>query len=296
MRFSFDMDLAERSTYELEVLRVGMEHCSPRKKKILNIDARPSYSLHFVLFGQGILVSEDNVKHIVRRGQVFLLYQGEKYSYYPDPSDPWSYIWIDFAGEKAEKLFQLAGFTKEKICKSLKNFEFYISVLQDLYREYRAFSGYEIKCTAYFLSILDKLVRQEQDGKFLVKEQKNKKIVLDTVAYLSNNFNLDLTNETIAQESGISRSLLTEIFTEYFHMTPMQYLISYRISIACDRLQKTDMSIKEVAAWSGYDDEKYFSRVFRKEKGMSPQEYKSSKPEEDPFAWCRDFGGGFILK
>ena len=80
---------------------------------------------------------------------------------------------------------------------------------------------------------------------------------------------------------------LRGLFAEMLQITPVQYMNAYRIAIACERFQVTDMTVAEVAKWSGFDDVKYFSRVFRKEKGMSPQEYKKTKPNEDAFAWVK---------
>lgn len=104
---------------------------------------------------------------------------------------------------------------------------------------------------------------------------------------MNNNFNLPLTIEEIAAENGLAVRTLTALFAETLQMTPVQYMNAYRVSVACERFQITDMSISEVAKWSGFDDVKYFSRVFRKEKGMSPQEYKKTKPNEDAFAWVK---------
>ena len=95
------------------------------------------------------------------------------------------------------------------------------------------------------------------------------------------------TLEEIAAENGLAVRTLTALFAETLQMTPVQYMNAYRVSVACERFQITDMSIAEVAKWSGFDDVKYFSRVFRKEKGMSPQEYKKTKPNEDAFAWVK---------
>ncbi len=109
----------------------------------------------------------------------------------------------------------------------------------------------------------------------------------DILIYMNNNFNLPLTNDEIASENNLSVRALTALFAEMLQMTPVQYMNAYRISVACERFQITDMSVTEVAKWSGFDDVKYFSRVFRKEKGMSPQEYKKTKPDEDAFAWVK---------
>ena len=294
MRFSFDMDVGENDSCGFDIMRVGLEHCSPRKGPVDGV--RPSYSLHLVLFGRGNLQVGEDRSYILNRGQMFLLYKGEKYNYFPDSSDPWSYIWVDFTGEEVEKLFSLCGFSKEKCFIALKNFEEYIRLMRDMHSAYKASDMQKTRCIAYLLLIISNLIEQAQEDKIPLKERQNKKIVLDVVSFLSNNFNQPLTNETIAKESGVSLRTLTESFVKIIDMTPMQYLTSYRISIACERFQCTDMSVKEVAAWTGYDDEKYFSRTFHKEKGMSPQDYKRLKPQEDPFAWCRKIGGGFILE
>ncbi len=294
MRFSFDMGVGKDCSCDIDIVRVGVEHCSPHKYAVDG--NRPMYSLHVVVFGRGMLISDDKKKRIMRRGQAFLLYQGEKYNYYPDPSDPWSYLWVDFTGENVETLFEQCGFNREDFCVTVKNFEEIVRLMQDMYNEYRVHETYKSQCTAYFLLVVSKLIDQMSEQNISFKDRQSRKVVWDVVSFISNNFNMDLTNEMIAKESGVSLRTLTEFFVKNINMTPMQYLTSYRIAIACERFQKTEMSVKEVAVWTGYEDEKYFSRIFRKEKGMSPQEYKTRKPNEDPFAWCRNVGGGFILK
>ena len=54
----------------------------------------------------------------------------------------------------------------------------------------------------------------------------------------------------------------------------MQYLLTIRVNNAASLLETTDYSMAEIAAIVGYEDPLYFSRVFRKIKGMSPTEYR----------------------
>jgi len=54
----------------------------------------------------------------------------------------------------------------------------------------------------------------------------------------------------------------------------MQYLLTIRVNNAASLLETTDYSMAEISAIVGYEDPLYFSRVFRKIKGMSPTEYR----------------------
>ena len=57
-------------------------------------------------------------------------------------------------------------------------------------------------------------------------------------------------------------------------MTPMQYILSIRIANAQNLLETTGYTISEIAAIVGYDNPLYFSRIFKKQKGLSPKEYR----------------------
>ena len=75
---------------------------------------------------------------------------------------------------------------------------------------------------------------------------------------------------SIAQTIGISPSRLNEIFKLYTAMTPYQYYIKIKINKACRLLEQTDLSIKEAAFTLGFDDQFYFSRLFKQKTGIPP--------------------------
>lgn len=55
----------------------------------------------------------------------------------------------------------------------------------------------------------------------------------------------------------------------------MQYLLTIRVNNAASLLETTDYSMAEIAAIIGYEDPLYFSRLFRKIKGVSPRDYRN---------------------
>ena len=57
-------------------------------------------------------------------------------------------------------------------------------------------------------------------------------------------------------------------------MTPMQYVTSWRIQLARDALLSQNASVAEAADQVGYQSEAAFSRVFKKEMGLSPAKYR----------------------
>ena len=76
---------------------------------------------------------------------------------------------------------------------------------------------------------------------------------------------------------NLSPSYLTKIFKENFKTTPVQYLIKYRIEMACRLLQRSDMRIEDIALQTGFGSGNYFSRIFKSVVGVSPKDYRKEQ-------------------
>ena len=76
-----------------------------------------------------------------------------------------------------------------------------------------------------------------------------------------------------AQESGLSERSFYAMFKKWAGKTPVDYRNELRISAAASMLGSTDLSIAEIAGKTGFEDQYYFSRVFKQFTGISPGKY-----------------------
>lgn len=96
--------------------------------------------------------------------------------------------------------------------------------------------------------------------------------------YLIENLSKDVNFNQIANSLNYSSSYLTKIFCQYYDISPSRYLINLRISTAQKLLlHNPEMSIKQVGEQVGYQDQGYFSRIFKKYTGKSPFEYRDGE-------------------
>lgn len=82
-------------------------------------------------------------------------------------------------------------------------------------------------------------------------------------------------------QSGMSRSVFALRFKAAVGETPMQYLMRWRMLLACDRLQHSDDSVAIIAEALGYESESAFSTTFKRAVGCSPRQYSKSCDEDD---------------
>lgn len=92
-------------------------------------------------------------------------------------------------------------------------------------------------------------------------------------AYLNKNLSLMLSIEQVAQDLGISSSLLYKIVKRTTQKSPKEYLTSLLIIEAQRRLLYSPVSTKELAYDLGFSDPSYFSRVFKKYTGKSIRKF-----------------------
>lgn len=96
----------------------------------------------------------------------------------------------------------------------------------------------------------------------------------DAVIYFNEHYNKDLNIEEYAGSRHMSTSWFIRNFKKYMGVTPMQYVLSLRMSNAESLLEMTDYNVTEISSIVGYENPLYFSRMFKKQRGLSPSEYR----------------------
>jgi signal transduction histidine kinase/AraC-like DNA-binding protein len=113
------------------------------------------------------------------------------------------------------------------------------------------------------------------------------RLVRRAIAYIHENYTETLTREQMATHLAVSENYLTNCFQKEMGISPLTFLNRFRIKEACKLLGEGNQTITEVAFAVGFNDLTYFARVFHRETGVSPSEYrrgvrKSARPLPPP--------------
>ena len=104
--------------------------------------------------------------------------------------------------------------------------------------------------------------------------------IAETVGYMRERLNQSLRVPKLASMVGVSQSHFFALFKKQTGLAPMDFFTRMRMRRACELLESTRLSVKEIAAALGYDDQFYFSRVFKSVNRVSPSEYRSSEARQ----------------
>ena len=119
-----------------------------------------------------------------------------------------------------------------------------------------------------------KLKREQSDFAFMAS-QINDATTARILKYVTEHIDTpDLKIDDIADAMGMSRSVLYIKIKQQLGMTPIDFVRHVRIMRACELLKDTDESLSSVAFAVGFSDPKYFSKVFKRETGIVPTEYR----------------------
>ncbi|WP_113930443.1 response regulator [Bacillus sp. P14.5] len=108
------------------------------------------------------------------------------------------------------------------------------------------------------------------------KYQTEKNSMQQIEEYLQQHYQEDITLQEIADRFYLSREYISRKFKQDYKATITDYLTSIRMDRAKKLLENPHLKIYEVAYGVGYQNEKYFSKVFKKQEGVTPNEFRQS--------------------
>jgi len=101
-----------------------------------------------------------------------------------------------------------------------------------------------------------------------------RRLVRKAMAYLHEHYAEPISRQELACHIGMDDDYLTSCFRKELGVTPVTYLNRYRVNQARRLLTETNKNITEIAMEVGFSDSGYFSRIFRREVGCSPEAYR----------------------
>lgn len=103
---------------------------------------------------------------------------------------------------------------------------------------------------------------------------KNQDRILTMLTYIQENYARKLTLEEIAQACAVSTRECLRCFQTSIRQSPMEYLIEYRIQAAARLLETTNLSVTEIAMRTGWGSNSYFTKMFSRIRGKTPNTYR----------------------
>lgn len=143
--------------------------------------------------------------------------------------------------------------------------------------------GWYLSCKLELLRLFETIIRHQLllpaedvlSASSTRKIQRYKKIV----SYMEAHYQEPLSLEELSGLIGYNSQYLCRFFREISGVSPIQYLISYRLEKACALLEKSARPVTEIALDCGFENISYFIRKFRENKGCTPGEYRKACPE-----------------
>jgi AraC-like DNA-binding protein len=254
----------------LALYHCGHEKCKPSHS--YGPAVRPHYLIHYILHGKGKYYVNDST-YSLKEGDGFLITPGITTLYCADEEDPWEYCWIGFDGYDVNAVLQSCGLSYGSlIFTDLSNGLFKKSLLS-LIHNFTEGRGNELAYIGQLYLCFSYICRpKDKTSNYIYKAHMAK-----ALEYIQHNYSYDIKISDMAKYLSIDRTYLYKLFLSYKKISPQQYLINYRLSIAQNLLKESDLSVTEIAYSCGFKDASSFNKHFKNHLNITPMQFRTDK-------------------
>lgn len=232
----------------------------------------PFYRIVYTLSGQAKLTYPDK-EYILKSGSICGMPPKDTGLMSVDSSVPWAHYFLHFLGTEAEKLFNKTMLSKRKVA-YISNPPKYTQYFENIVEEERNNLEFSNLINVNLLKIL--LLKLANDSYNLEQDHSlaSRETYLICREYINKSFSQINNFDQLAEDCSISKSYLCRIFKQYAEISPMTYVTNLKMNKATVLLMQSDMSIKQISRSLGFEDQYYFSKLFKKKYGISPKFFR----------------------
>ncbi len=216
--------------------------------------------IHYVISGKGTYFVGNNTFE-VHAGQAFIIKPGEVTTYTADENEPWEYVWAGL---------DIDSDTLSGIPYVIDDIEIG-RLFTEIYNRFDFSAENQPFAIARMWEIYGRLLN-------MAHPEGNNSYIRDALNIIKKQYMQDITIQSIADQLGLDRSYFSNLFKKHTGITPMHFIIRYRMQKALTLLNCNKYSISVIATSVGYSDLFSFSRSFKKFYGVPPQKYKEIPP------------------
>lgn len=228
------------------------------------------YALIYITKGRGKFTSQGQ-EYTVIPGTIIFLFPGIKHAYKPDIEIGWDEYWVGFKGEYIDSLYDEGVISSTQPVFYVGLHEVIMSHFHTIFdRTRKQKPCYQMRTSANIMMLLAEIISYDRN-----KEQSSHSdSLIEKIKFLfEQNLYGTIELDEIAEKLRLSSSYLGELFKSYTGMTPYQYFLHLKVNKAKEMLEIGELSIKEIAYKLAFEDQYYFSRLFKKKTGVPPSKW-----------------------
>ncbi|MFI4911582.1 MAG: AraC family transcriptional regulator [Sedimentisphaeraceae bacterium JB056] len=256
---------------ELGTICSGISEVSPGYR--FNLYNYPFHRLTYIVRGQAKVYNNKN-ENIADPGCVYYFSPQDSGIVENNLDKPLKFIYIHFTGTEICKLFKNTQ-NKDKNIWSVTTPAKIQSLFENIAEScFEKSENSQIICDSFLKILLIKLNTMILDNREHPNTSRLK--YLECHNYISNNFSSIISIDDIADKCCINSIYLCRLFKKHANISPMAYVTKLKMNKAALMLIQTDYSIKQISIMLNYENQYYFSSVFKKIYGISPKFYRNS--------------------
>lgn len=233
------------------------------------------YLIHYILNGKGTYYTPSG-SYAVNKGDLFIIRPDEAIHYQADLDTPWTYYWFGFNGNEAFDIVRLCGFTDASPVIHYGDCEKIKDLLHKLVYPKCTGISREYELLGYLYEMFSLLISKQPHPAVTKAEQ----YVSDAIEYIQKRYaSSDLTVYDVANHIGIDRTYLYRIFYDAFHLSVQDFIQRVRLDKAKALLKFSNTSVDSIALNCGFENQAYFSTVFKKSYHVTPSQYRKREKQ-----------------